>query len=185
MLRYLLLALVIAAPFAASGQERGRNDAGDAAVKAHAVEVADDRFTGKRAVRMRPVEVAPGLEMSLTAEVDLGRRPGYLEQDVGVMVTADFTTPYRGGVRFDHDMEFAFLVDGERTALRTSGARLIINTRADRENGRREAVAVLTQSTLGRVAAGRRAEMKLGETEVVLNEAALKAIRSFVKALSR
>lgn len=74
--------------------------------------------------------------------------------------------------------------DGKRTTLQTSGARTIVNPYADRETDKQKAVAVLMQSALERVAAGREVEIKLGETEVTLDEAVLKNVREFVKALS-
>ena len=49
----------------------------------------------------------------------------------------------------------------------------------------RTAIGILTQSTLERIAAGRKIEMKLGETEAALDEAALKSIRAFVAKLQR
>ncbi|MGA9994157.1 MAG: hypothetical protein WBP93_02030 [Pyrinomonadaceae bacterium] len=134
---------------------------------------------------MLPIKIATNLEMALAGEVNLARKPDYMEQDLGVSITAEFTTPYSGGVNFDYEMDFGFLVDGKRTTLRTSGARMIINPYANRETEKQKAVAVLMQSTLERVAAGRKIEMKLGETEVILDESALKNIREFVKALSR
>lgn len=100
-------------------------------------------------------------------------------------VPAEFTTPYTGGVNLDYEMDFDFLVDGKRAVLRTSGSRTIINPYADRETDKQKAVGVLMQSTLERVAAGRKVEMKLGETEITLDESVLKSIREFVKALSR
>jgi hypothetical protein len=149
------------------------------------IEVKDDRFSGKRTVRMLPVRVAPKVEMMLTGEVNVARKPDFMEQDLGVMVTAEFTTPYKGGAEFSREMDFGFLIDGKRTVLRTPPASTVLNPYANHDTDNRKAIAVLTQSTLERVAAGRKIEMKLGATEVTLDEATLKSIRAFVAALKR
>ncbi|MCP9495194.1 MAG: hypothetical protein MSG64_12170 [Pyrinomonadaceae bacterium MAG19_C2-C3] len=39
------------------------------------VEVKDDRFTGKRTVRMLPVKVTGNLQMALSGEINTARKP--------------------------------------------------------------------------------------------------------------
>ncbi|MCP9495193.1 MAG: hypothetical protein MSG64_12165 [Pyrinomonadaceae bacterium MAG19_C2-C3] len=38
-----------------------------------------------------------------------------MEQDLGVLVTAEFGTPYDSAIKFGSDVDFIFLVDGKRT----------------------------------------------------------------------
>lgn len=152
---------------------------------ATAIEVKNDRFSGKRTVHMLPVKLTANLEMSFVGEVNLARKPDYMEQDLGVSITVEFTTPYRGGVKFNDEMEFGFLVDGKRTILRTPPAKMIIDPYADRDKEPQKAVSVIMQSTLERIAAGHKVEMELGDTEVILNDQVLKTIRAFVTALQR
>lgn len=185
MIPQLALAILIALTFPVATEAQTQRSGSAQEGTASLVEVKEDRFSGKRRVRMLPVRLAPNLEMSLTGEINTSRKPDFMEQDLGVSVTAEFTTPYRGGVKFDYDMEFGFLVDSKRMTSRTSPARTVFEPYANRETEKQKAIAVLSQSTLERIAAGRKVEMKLGETEVMLDERALKSIRAFLAALRR
>lgn len=183
MIRRLAFTLALTTTFAVSTEaQTPRPDANRKSTDSR-IEVKDDRFTGKRTVLMPSVRVAPDHEMSLTGEINTARKPDYMEMDLGVMVTAEFATPADSGVKFVSEMDFIFLVDGKRTMRAAAGTG--IGSDVIRRDGRRTAIGILTQSTLERIAAGRKIEMKLGDTEAVLGEATLKSIRAFVAALQR
>ncbi len=144
-----------------------------------AIEVTNDRFTAKRTVRLRPQRLCPTLEMSLTGEVETARRPDLMGQDLGVMVTAQFSAVAEQGTGpFEREMELNFLVDGRRTMR--SPATDGFSTDVRRQDGRRTATAMVSQSVLEQVARGRRVELRVGTLEATLDEATIANIRAFV-----
>jgi len=185
MIRHVAFAFILTVTLAFGVDAQTRKPAAAQDKSTITVEIKDDRFTGKRRVRLPPMRVSPKIEMELTGETNTARKPDYMEMHTGAMVTVEFTTPYTGGAEFSGEMDFAFLIDGKRTALRTPPASTVLNPYADRNTDKLKAIAVMTASTLERVAAGRKVEMKLGETEVTLDDATLKSIRAFVAALQR
>ncbi len=182
MIRIAFAAVLIASLSLSIGSQTRTAPRDNAQKDSSLVEVKDDRFTGKRTVRMLPVKVAGNLEMALSGEINTARKPDYMEQDLGVSVMAEFATPYESPIKFVSDMDFIFLVDGKRTMRGAAGD--AIGSDFMRKDGKRTAIGILSQSTLERVAAGRKIEMKFGATEVTLDETTLKNIRAFVAALN-
>jgi len=183
MIRQFAFVLIFAIFFSALTQARTQQRSANQAKADSLVQVKDDRFTGKRTVTLAPIRISADLEMQLTGVIETARKPDYMEQDLGVMITAEFATPADSKVKFTSEMDFIFLVDGKRTMRAAAGDN--ISTDVMRRDGRRTAIGVLTQSTLERIAAGRKVEIKLGDTEAALDDATLKNIRAFVAALRR
>ncbi len=183
MIRQFAFVLAFAIFFSTLTQARLQHQSATQAKADSLLQVKDDRFTGKRTVTLAPIRISADLEMQLSGVIETARKPDYMEQDLGVMVTAEFATPAESKVEFTREMDFIFLVDGKRTMRLPSTD----NFGADvmRRDGRRTAIGVLPQSTLERIASGRKVEIKLGDTEVALDEATLKNIRAFVAALRR
>lgn len=94
MLIRIALAAVLSMSFTLFIQAQTRTTSRDDARKdSSLVEVKDDRFTGKRAVWMLPVKLTGNLETALSGEINTARKHDYMEQDLGVSVTAEFATP--------------------------------------------------------------------------------------------
>lgn len=135
MIRHIAFAFILTVALAVGADAQTRKPAAAQDKSTSTVEIKDDRFTGIRRVRLPPMRVSPKIEMELTGEVNTTRKPDYMDMYMDAMVTVEFTTPYTGGAEFSGEMDFAFLIDGKRTVLRTPPASTVLNPYADRATG--------------------------------------------------
>lgn len=171
----LILFICSSQTFAQERKRASTPEETGAVVTSSSVEITEDKFTGKREVRLTKQIITSVLTIELNETIDLDAPAKTTQQWFSARVGIKFT-PDSGFI----NGEFNFIVDGKRV----KGGNLKYLA-SPLQNERGFYIGGITVGDLEKIANGSEVEMKLGNEVYSIDEFARKNIKAFVAALKR
>ena len=190
ILMYGLLFFTTVSIFAASGQERQRQEKGgaqsaDSRQANDQIEIKEDRFSGVTTVLLKPQVIMDKPDHQLTIEIKtkLGEKGQLNFEKDDVAAEVKFRSLYKESVDFG-DQELHFLIDGKPLNHgRISGG----DAEATDENMRKQRgyklstffVAIFNRSELEQLSKAKNIEMRLGSIKPTLGQPVVSILRDY------
>ncbi|MBA3712826.1 MAG: hypothetical protein H0W76_10315 [Pyrinomonadaceae bacterium] len=185
----ILLVIACCAPATVlSAQEATSNIARRQATRSvSAVEVKYDGFKDETTVKLNGllISVKGRAEQKLSLDLEAkfkGERPPALGTlAIEEEASAVFTSVWREGI-YPRQPELVIIIDGKRQIIEPSTARSDYSRLSQDKIITQTILTSVSAETLRRITDARTAEMKLGDTELVVDAATLEALRKFASA---
>jgi len=187
-----LLLFIVGSAFFVAGQERRREEKGDAQVaggKSSAageqIEVKEDRFSGVTTVKLKPQVILdrPDYRLSIEVMAKLGEKKIYDHQKDEIRAIANFESQSKTPVSYG-DHELHFMVDG--APLNLGKVDIEVDSYAGRYNRlqpgfkiRETFLKIFDRSALEQFSKASRVETRLGPIEFALDQSLSAILREY------
>jgi hypothetical protein len=183
-----LLLFIAGSVFFAAGQERRREEKGDAqvadgksSVAGDQIEVKEDRFSGVTTVKLKPQVILdkPEHQLTIRSETKLGDKKSF-EWEMGtVSAYVWLESHYNQSVDYG-DRELHFIIDGKPLDIgKITGGSPTESTLKPTFKIMASFVSIFDRSKLEQISNGNRIEMRFGTVEVTLGQPMVTALREY------